>query len=177
MTVYPDTVMPIVEAFGFAVEKLNPIASEALKDAESDDDGLRNRAWEKIDEQMRDVERPFRNALADRRLIPMVVGPDGAAREIVDDANGRESWREPAFGMPGFEATTHPITSPGPEEDRPIFVEKASFIRWFADQGVSVTEQELREYTLGSVEAESEQISDSPTAQKKDLRETNPLEK
>jgi hypothetical protein len=38
MAAYPHTVMPIVEAFGFAVEKLNPITAETLKDVESGDE-------------------------------------------------------------------------------------------------------------------------------------------
>jgi hypothetical protein len=35
------------------------------------------RAWEVIDEKMRDVEKRFRRALTERWLVPKIVGPDG----------------------------------------------------------------------------------------------------
>ena len=140
MTSYPKNFIPIVDAFDQAVDALAPakIAGRAkdlgkaeLVEFEDEFDEFSQRK----DEAERKVERLFRDALADGLIDAWVK--DGGQMEVLFD---RESWRPMAFGAPGFEPRTHHLTNPGPNDERPVGVERRQFETWLrmtAGVGVS----------------------------------------
>jgi hypothetical protein len=134
MTSFPPNFIPIVDAFNEAVEKLAlPVAAgpdislPGTAEFEDEFDVFAQRQ----DEAARAVERLMRDALADGDLDPWVVGPTGM-EILFDGVDGRESWRQEALGAPGFEHRTHHLTSPGPNDDRAVFLDRTALRGWIA---------------------------------------------
>jgi hypothetical protein len=150
MTSFPPNFIPIVDAFYEAVAALEPAEiSGRAKDLEivgrakdlskaelvEFQDEL-DEFYPRKDEAERKTERLFRDALADGLIDAWVK--EGTEMQVLSD--DRESWRPMAFGVPGFESRTHHLTNPGPNDERPVVVERRQFETWLrmaAGMGVS----------------------------------------
>jgi hypothetical protein len=154
MTSFPPNFIPIVDAFNQAVAELAPEIAGPAKDPSAyskteleipveiagREKGLNDpskfeiefdESAQQVDEAERKVERLFRDALADGSVDAWVKNPaTGLMEELIDAVSGREAWRQMASGMPGFELRTHHLTNPGPNEERPAFVERGRFEAW-----------------------------------------------
>lgn len=138
MTSFPPNFIPIVDAFNQAVDRLSPqIAGPAedpkdLSQAELIDfEDTLGEFFQRKDAAARPVERLFRDALADGYVKAWVKNPaTGLMEELIDAVSGREAWRQMAVGIPGFELRTHHLTNPGPNDERPIFIERGQFEAW-----------------------------------------------
>jgi hypothetical protein len=137
MTSFPSNFIPIEDAFDQAFDALAPvhIVRWAKAPIEEDFAELDQAKLDEFDEAKRKVERLFRDALADG-LIKAWVKEGGRMEVLIE----RESWRPMALGAPGFEPRTHHLVNPGPNDERPVAVERGHFEIWLrmtAGQGAS----------------------------------------
>jgi hypothetical protein len=137
VTSFPPNFIPIVDAFGQAFDKLAPVDMVRWAEApiEADFVEFDQAKLDEFDEAKRKVERLFRDALADG-LIKAWVKEGGRMEVLID----RESWRPMSLGAPGFEPRTHHLVNPGPNDERPVAVEREHFEVWLrttAGQGMS----------------------------------------
>ena len=152
MTPFPPNFIPIVDAFNQAVDRLSPQIA-AGRGSERPQPGrtyrLRRHARRILSTERRGG-KASREAVSGRacRWLRKGVGQesgDRAMEELIDAVSGREAWRQMAVGIPGFELRTHHLTNPGPNDERPIFIERGQFEAWIgmaAKQLVIETRQE-----------------------------------
>ncbi len=130
MTSFPPNFIPIVDAFDQAFDKLAPVDMVRWAEApiEADFVEFDQAKLDEFDEAKRKVESLFRDVLADGYVKAWVKNlATGLMEELIDAVSGREAWRQMAVGIPGFELRTHHLTNPGPNDERPVFIERGQF--------------------------------------------------
>jgi hypothetical protein len=125
MTSYPQNFVPIVDAFNDAVALLAPDAGVMIQDLASLDELEADKFYRRNDDAKGQIEKLFRDALADGLLDAWVSSGQG-----MEKLSDRESWRPTAVGIPGFESRTHHLTNPGPNDEREVFIEQGQLKTW-----------------------------------------------